>query len=370
MPTLDVLLGAFGAGIYLIVALTHFDLWNRRRERTGHLWLAATSASALVVDLTGIAAAFAPAPVVPAVLVVNLLGVTAATAALVEMVSALNRDATHRWLRRLQILALGGALATVALPQLAPPLLITCGVLLIASMTRALRAARVARGPQVVARAFLVLAVCLLADLLKEVTPLPIPSNLPLAGFTVLFLAAARSLNEQFEQEHEASHHDPLTGLHNRRGFMEAWEDAAHRSQRSGRPVSIILADLDHFKQVNDLRGHAAGDVALRSVARTLRASLRAQDVVARWGGEEFMLLLPDTDREGAIRVAESARAAIEAMRIEEGASVFGVTLSLGVSEHARGRRAEETIAEADAALYRAKQQGRNRVVAAPRLLD
>jgi diguanylate cyclase (GGDEF)-like protein len=366
VPTLDVLLGAFGAGIYLIVALTHFDLWNRRRERIGHLWLAATSASALIVDITGIAAAFAPPSAVPVVLVVNLLGVTATTAALVEMVSALNRETTSPWVRRLLVLVLVSALATVGLPQLAAPLLITCGVLLVASMIRAVRAARVARGPRVVARAFLVLAVCLLADLVKEVTPLPIPSNLPLAGFTVLFLAAARSLNQQFEQEHEASHHDPLTGLHNRRSFMEAWEDALNRSRRSGRPITIVLADLDHFKQVNDTRGHTAGDVALRAVARTLRTSLRAQDVVARWGGEEFMLLLPDTDREGARRVAESARTAVEELRVEHGGAAFFVTLSLGVSEHDPGRRVDETIAAADDALYRAKQEGRNRVVMAP----
>lgn len=365
MPTLDVLLGAFGAGIYLIVALTHLDLWIRRRERTGHLWLAATSASALVVDLTGIAAAFAPPAPLPALLMLNLLGVSAATAALVEMVSALNHETTSRFVRRLQLVALAGALAIVGLPQLAAPVLIICGILLIASMTRAVRAARSARGPRVVARAFLVLAMCLLADLIKEVTPLPIPSNLPLAGFTVLFLAAARSLNQQFEHEHEASHHDSLTGLHNRRGFMEAWEDALHRSRRSGRPVSIVLADLDHFKQVNDTRGHAAGDLALRAVARTLRASLRAQDVVARWGGEEFMLLLPDTDRDGASRVAESTRSAVEELRIEHGGAAFGLTLSLGVSEHDTGRRVDETVAAADDALYRAKQTGRNRVVVA-----
>jgi diguanylate cyclase (GGDEF)-like protein len=366
VPTLDVLLGAFGAGIYLIVALTHLDLWIRRRERTGHLWLAATSASALVVDHTGIAAAFAPPAPLPALLMLNLLGVSAATAALVEMVSSLNQETTSRLVRRLQFVVLAGALAIVGLPQLAAPVLIICGILLIASMTRAVRAARSARGPQVVARAFLVLAVCLLADLIKEVTPLPIPSNLPLAGFTVLFLAAARSLNQQFEHEHEASHHDSLTGLHNRRGFMEAWEDALHRSRRSGRPVSIVLADLDHFKQVNDTRGHAAGDLALRAVARTLRASLRAQDVVARWGGEEFMLLLPDTDAEGARRVAESARTAVEELRLENGDAAFGLTLSLGVSEHDAGRRVDETIAAADDALYRAKQEGRNRVVMAP----
>ncbi|HRB12135.1 MAG TPA: hypothetical protein PKU70_03925, partial [Vicinamibacteria bacterium] len=101
MPTFDILLGAFGAGIYLIVAITHLDLWVRRRERTGHLWLALASASALLVDITGIALAFA-ATAAPALMGLNTLGVAGATAALLELVSALSRSPTGRWSRRLQ----------------------------------------------------------------------------------------------------------------------------------------------------------------------------------------------------------------------------------------------------------------------------
>lgn len=364
MPTLDVLLGAFGAGIYLIVAISHFDLWIRRRERVGHLWLAAASASALVVDLTGVAVAFAPPSFTAFLLGANVLGVALATASLVELVSALNRGATGAWARRLEILILVVAPVTVILPQVTGALLVTCGLMLLATMARAIQAARQEDGPRVVARAFLVLAACLLADLLKELTPLPIPSNLPLAGFTILFLAAARSLNDRFEREHEASRHDALTGLHNRRSFLEAWESAVHRGRRSGRPISIALADLDHFKQVNDTRGHAAGDATLLAVSDALRASLRAQDVVARWGGEEFMLLLPDTDLAGARHVSESARAAVERLRVQHDGAIFGITLSAGVAQHHPDRSMDDTLAEADAALYAAKEAGRNRVIA------
>ena len=363
MPTFDVLLGAFGAGVYLIVAVTHADLWARRRERTGHLWLALASASALVVDVTGIALAFA-ATAEAALLGLNTLGVAGATAALLELVSALSRAPTGRWSRRLQVAALLCAPITAVLPSLTGAVLVSCGILLGASLTRAVRAARLDRDSRVVSRAFLILAACLIADLMKQLFSLPVPDNLPLAGFTILFLAAAHSLNDRFEREHDASRRDALTGLPNRRSFLESWEEALQRSRRSGQPISVALGDLDHFKRINDTQGHACGDAVLRAVAQAIRSSLRAQDVVSRWGGEEFMLLLPDTDLAGAGHVAESTRLAIRALRVEHPGSWFQVTVSLGVCEHRPGRSMEETIAEADAALYQAKQQGRDRVVA------
>jgi len=238
-----------------------------------------------------------------------------------------------------------------------------CGVLLIAATAKAVRAAREARQSRPVSRAFIFLSSCLLADLLKELTPVPIPDNLPILGFTVLFLSAARSLNDRFERDHDASRRDPLTGLLNRRSLIESSEDAIHRARRSGKPISIVLADIDHFKAINDTRGHAAGDAALLAVAQALRSALRAQDAVARWGGEEFMLLLPDTDAAGATHVAEAARAAIEALRVDHDGAPFRVTLSLGVTEHRMDRTLDHTIADADAALYQAKEEGRNRIV-------
>jgi diguanylate cyclase (GGDEF)-like protein len=126
--------------------------------------------------------------------------------------------------------------------------------------------------------------------------------------------------------------------------------------------MSVVLADLDHFKVINDTRGHACGDAALRAVADALSTSLRGQDVVARWGGEEFMILLPDTDKAGALHVAESTRSTIEKVRVNHGGAPLGFTLSLGVTEHRADRTMEHTLADADAALYQAKQEGRNRV--------
>ena len=166
---------------------------------------------------------------------------------------------------------------------------------------------------------------------------LPRVPALALAGFTVLFLASARSLSERFDRDHrelgelrrdlerrieertldlqaanallaEASRTDALTGLLNRRGFLEKGEAEIDRSQRSGKPLCVVMADVDHFKSINDLHGHAAGDVALQGLASLLRSTLRSQDLVGRWGGEEFILLLPETDLHGASQVAELIR--------------------------------------------------------------
>ena len=144
---------------------------------------------------------------------------------------------------------------------------------------------------------------------------------------------------------------------------MEATDGALVRSRRSGRPVSIVLSDLDHFKRVNDSLGHAAGDEVLKAAASAIRSSVRSQDVAARWGGEEFILLLPDTGKEGAVHVSESVREVVSALAMEHEGRGVKMTLSLGVAEHLPGRSIEETIAQADAALYQAKEEGRNRVV-------
>lgn len=366
MSTFDILLGAFGAGIYAIVAVTHFDLWSRRRRSVGHLWLALTSAAALLVDVTGILTAFVSERLMAIVVALNFVGVAGATASLIELASALSGSATGKWFRRQQLVTLGLSPLASFIPALAPPVLASCALLIAASVVKAGAAARAERGARRVARAFLVLGALLLCDLAKELTRLPIPSNLPLLGFTILFLAAARSLHEQFERESDASRRDSLTGLPNRRHLLEAFEEALHRARRSGRPISIALADLDHFKRINDSLGHSAGDSVLVSVAGVLRSSLRGQDLVARWGGEEFMLLLPETDLAGARHVAEAARRAVAALAVPHASERVTLTLSLGVCEHDNDRPLEETVAGADEALYRAKAEGRNRVASSP----
>jgi diguanylate cyclase (GGDEF)-like protein len=156
---------------------------------------------------------------------------------------------------------------------------------------------------------------------------------------------------------------DGLTGVANRRTFDAALSTEVSRAARSGRPLTLVLFDVDHFKHHNDTYGHQAGDEALRAVAAALRASVRPVDMVARYGGEEFGVLLPDTDLLAGAEAAERMRAAVEGMT-----GGPRVTASLGVAAYPLNAGDPTTlVAAADAALYEAKQQGRNRVVATRR---
>lgn len=164
---------------------------------------------------------------------------------------------------------------------------------------------------------------------------------------------------------------DPLTSLANPRAFDPLVERELAIAQREGTPVAIIMLDLDHFKQFNDTHGHPAGDQALRTLARTLRASLRETDTAARHGGEEFAILLRNTNLEGALVVAEKIRSAIELTPVEIGPGRFArMTASLGVAaSDCHGLDRMQLMRLADAALYAAKD-GRNRVVGAPAPVD
>lgn len=159
---------------------------------------------------------------------------------------------------------------------------------------------------------------------------------------------------------------DPLTHLKNRRAITEVIRREESRVRRGQPYLSFILCDLDHFKSINDTKGHDAGDAVLRSVSKTLQSCMRDVDFVARWGGEEFLAVLPDTDEDGAKLVAERIRGKIEGTLIDtNGNEPFKVTMTLGVAVIRKGENAEQTIARADAALYEGKRNGRNRVVAA-----
>ena len=156
---------------------------------------------------------------------------------------------------------------------------------------------------------------------------------------------------------------DTLTGLANRRGGREALEREVQRASRYGRPLSVIVFDLDHFKAVNDRYGHAAGDLVLRSVARAAARAVRDTDRVIRWGGEEFLVLCTETGQGEASRLAERLRRRIE--RVHLGRRRV-VTASFGVATFAAGEDAAALSERADKALYRAKNAGRNRVVSLP----
>ena len=164
---------------------------------------------------------------------------------------------------------------------------------------------------------------------------------------------------------------DPLTSTANRRGFERALVIELGRSERHGHPCALVIIDLDGFKQVNDLHGHGVGDDVLVVVAERLRESVRAADTVARLGGEEFALLLPETDLPGALIVAERVRSAIEAGGVRiKGGDRLTVTASFGVADFPASRDRVALMREADQALYTAKRLGKNRVVAATRAVE
>jgi diguanylate cyclase (GGDEF)-like protein len=157
---------------------------------------------------------------------------------------------------------------------------------------------------------------------------------------------------------------DHLTGLNNRRSFIERSQAEVSRALRTGTPVCAIALDLDHFKQINDRFGHAAGDAVLKSFAEQAVLQLRTSDLIGRMGGEEFMITLPDTGIDKALIIAERIRRAVESMQLTAAGSLISVTVSIGLAEFPiDGEKLEQVFAVADHRLYQAKEQGRNRVV-------
>jgi len=175
----------------------------------------------------------------------------------------------------------------------------------------------------------------------------------------------AHELKQEKARAEELARTDFLTGLANRRAFYEQGERELRTLERDARPASVVMLDIDHFKSINDRFGHAGGDAAIRAVADLIRASLRACDIAGRLGGEEFVLLLPDTGSDAALAAAERIRAATEALVIEHHEYDIRFTLSVGIAALSADATLDQWIARADAALYEAKQGGRNRVVAA-----
>ena len=156
---------------------------------------------------------------------------------------------------------------------------------------------------------------------------------------------------------------DALTQASTKRFFLETLEREIGRAQRHGRPLSLVMFDIDHFKKINDTHSHLAGDDVLRELGGTIRAQVRAEECFARYGGEEFVLVLPETAREGAVTVAEKVRAAVEAHRFSFEGAVIPVTISLGVAELAPEMKSpQQLIKAADDKLYESKRSGRNRV--------
>ena len=170
--------------------------------------------------------------------------------------------------------------------------------------------------------------------------------------------------NALIEKLDSLSRIDPLTGISNRRDMMEKLENEQSRFERYGKSFSVIMCDIDHFKKVNDQYGHDFGDYALKEVAKLLKEQIRELDKLSRWGGEEFFIVLPETNLVGAVNVAEKMRESIESYSFEFGGETLKISMSFGVSCHGNaGVKLDDLLKEADQFLYKAKNQGRNTVV-------
>jgi diguanylate cyclase (GGDEF)-like protein len=163
----------------------------------------------------------------------------------------------------------------------------------------------------------------------------------------------------------QVSDTDELTGIYNMRAFSSTLQRAFRQAVRYGHALSVVMIDSDNLKQINDAYGHDSGNRLLQHLVRCVREQLRGSDVMARFGGDEFIVLLPETNNKGALEMAERIRKAIEVSRLDMRTGDTNITVSLGVASYPDdGGNLEVILEKADKAMYRAKQHGRNRVVA------
>jgi diguanylate cyclase len=177
--------------------------------------------------------------------------------------------------------------------------------------------------------------------------------------------ARIRELEQQLERMSELVRADQLTGSLNRRGMEEAYARESARAARRGAPLCLALLDLDDFKRLNDNYGHAAGDAALAHLVRVARGTLRPTDVICRFGGEEFAILLPDTPMEHGLRAVDRLRQELARCALAHGADMLTLRFSSGVAQCGVGETLGAALERADAALYRAKRAGKNQVAIA-----
>jgi diguanylate cyclase (GGDEF)-like protein len=186
------------------------------------------------------------------------------------------------------------------------------------------------------------------------------------AVITAVVLALTRVALERYHRRlQDAAIRDKLTGLYNRHAFAILQDQLRVEQERVARPLSVLLVDVDHFKEVNDRHGHAAGDQVLAQLATLLQDKLRKSDIAVRWGGEEFLVVLRDCTREQALALGEKLRLAVEALEVQVHGGRVPVSVSIGVGEQQAGETIDQVIHRADAGLYVAKNAGRNRVCVA-----
>ena len=194
-------------------------------------------------------------------------------------------------------------------------------------------------------------------------------TNIVVIGWTFgLFMMTNQRLTLELgtaqEEMRQMAATDFLTGALNRRSFAEVSQREVERARRYGGSFALLILDIDHFKQINDTHGHLAGDVMLQEIVKTLRANLRVVDVLARWGGEEFAILLPDIDSSGCLSTAERLLRAVADLCVPSEEKVMQATISVGGALWIPPEETTEAVLRrADVALYQAKQQGRNTCV-------
>lgn len=180
-------------------------------------------------------------------------------------------------------------------------------------------------------------------------------------GDTILkFLSGADLESQYHETIYRMTIMDGLTGIHNKRYLVEQLDRELSRATRHGRPLSMVICDIDHFKLVNDEFGHLAGDYVLKEVAQLAKSRIRPDDVIARYGGEELAIILPETDLAGGVRIADQLRKMIDDETFVFEDEYIDVTISCGVAQLQPGWRAYEFVRAADMQLYEAKRAGRN----------
>ncbi|HEY8998485.1 MAG TPA: GGDEF domain-containing protein [Edaphobacter sp.] len=182
-------------------------------------------------------------------------------------------------------------------------------------------------------------------------------------GYITLMMYVVFGILEMHANVAQVAGEDALTGAMNRRSLARHAAEELKRSERMGTPLAVIGADLDHFKQLNDTYGHGGGDVALCAFVELIREHLDGTDVIARMGGEEFVLLLPGRSLADAVRVADALRRSLEQMRVHYEGRMMMTTVSMGITERRAGDSLNSLLKRADKLLYRAKAQGRNCVV-------
>lgn len=182
------------------------------------------------------------------------------------------------------------------------------------------------------------------------------------AMFSYLSFFYLKIVNSAQRKLRQMAATDPLTGLFNRRHMIDSAERELARFERNRHPIGVLLLDIDHFKTINDSHGHDVGDRVLVEVANSINSQLRSQDLIARWGGEEFLAVLPDTDLEQAQAIAERVRQVLMQQSWCFDGKPVAVTISVGISEFEEGDELKSAINRADKALYCCKNNGRNRV--------